>query len=64
MTFHNPLTESDLEDLNKALQDSADAEELIEMAGRAGLDVSEFKDRNREGRDRLVRIKSTFFPGT
>ena len=63
MTLHNPLTDTDLEDLNKALQDSSDAEELIELSQRAGMDVTEFRERNREARERLVRIKTTFFPG-
>ena len=63
MTMHNPLTDANLEDLNKALSDSADADELIEAAGRAGLEVTEFKERNREARERLTRIKTTFFPG-
>lgn len=63
MTLHNPLTETDLEDLDKALRDSKDADELIEAAQRAGLDVSVHRDRNREARERLVRIKTTFFPG-
>lgn len=63
MTLHNPLTDTDLEDLNRALQDSSDAEELIELSQRAGMDVTEFRERNREARERLVRIKTTFFPG-
>ena len=63
MAVQNPLTEQDLEDLDKALQDSRDADELIEMSQRAGLDVEAFRVRNREARERLGRIKQTFFPG-
>ena len=63
MPVPNPLTDQDLQDLDRALQDSRDADELIEMAQRAGLDVKVFRDRNREARERLGRIKQTFFPG-
>ena len=63
MAVKNPLTDQDLTDLNKALEDSKDADELIEMAQRAGLDVEAFRGRNREARERLTRIKTTFFPG-
>lgn len=63
MAVKNPLTDQDLQDLNKALDDSRDADELIEMAQQAGLDVEAFRTRNREGREKLTRIKRTFFPG-
>ena len=63
MPVPNPLTDQDLIDLDKALQDSRDADELIEMAQRAGMDVEVFRVRNREGREKLARIKQTFFPG-
>lgn len=63
MAVQNPLTDQDLTDLKKALDDSRDADELIEMAQRAGLDVEAFRGRNREARERLTRIKNTFFPG-
>lgn len=63
MAVKNPLTAQDLTDLKKALDDSRDADELIEMAQRAGLDVKVFQTRNREARERLTRIKTTFFPG-
>ena len=63
MAVKNPLTDQDLTDLNKALDDSRDADELIEMAQRAGLDVKVFQTRNREAREKLTRIKQTFFPG-
>lgn len=63
MPPQNPLTEQDLEDLNKALEDSRDADSLIQQAQQAGLDVEVFRVRNREARERLARIKQTFFPG-
>lgn len=59
----NPLTDQDLQDIDKALSDSRDADSLIEKAQQAGLDVEAFRGRNREARERLARIKQTFFPG-
>lgn len=59
----NPLTEGDLEDINKALATAQDAQELIEMAAQAGIDVEAFRQRARDARDRLLRVKQTFFPG-
>ena len=59
----NPLTDQDLVDLDKALEDSRDADVLIEQAQRAGLDVEVFRTRNTDARERLTRIKRTFFPG-
>lgn len=59
----NPLTPQDLVDLDKALVDADDAGQLIEQAQQAGIDVDAFRTRLRDGRERLVRIKRTFFPG-
>jgi len=59
----SPLTDQDRDDIDKALKTSAQASELIEKAGQAGLDVEAFRQRNRDARDRLLRIKQTFFPG-
>lgn len=59
----NPLTDQDLKDLDKALDDSRDADTLIEQAQLAGFDVEVFRTRNREGREKIVRIKRAFFPG-
>lgn len=64
MPPQNPLTEQDREEIDRALQAAEDAQALIEQAARAGMDVAEFQSRTREARDRLLRIKSTFFPGT
>lgn len=59
----SPLTDQDREEIDKALETSQQASELIEKAGQAGLDVDAFRQRNRDARDRLLRIKQTFFPG-
>lgn len=63
MPPQNPLTEQDLEEINRALETATDAQSLIDQAARAGLDVEEFRARARDARDRLLRIKQTFFPG-
>jgi len=58
----NPLTDQDLDDINKAIESAAEAQELIERAAQAGIDVEAFRVRTRDARDRLLRIKQTFFP--
>ena len=59
----NPLTEQDLERITVGLDKAREAQELIDMAARAGIDVEEFRIRARESQEKLLRIKSTFFPG-
>lgn len=59
----NPLTEQDFDDINRALDTAKDAQELIEKAAQAGIDVEVFRQRARDARDRLLRVKQTFFPG-
>ena len=58
-----PLTEADLDTINKALGDAQAAEALIDQAIQAGIDVEVERTRAREARSRLLRIKQTFFPG-
>lgn len=57
------LTEQDLARINQALGQLTRADEVIDMATRAGIDVSQFKDRSKTSKDQLLRIKNTFFPG-
>ncbi len=59
----SPLTETDLDDINRALTRLEDANALIEKATMAGIDVQPFQQRSREARDRLMKIKQAFFPG-
>ena len=63
MAVENPLSQQDLESINKGIQDAADAKELIQMAQAAGLDVESFKARTDEAAAKLLRIKQAFFPG-
>lgn len=58
-----PLTEADLSDLKRALVRLEGAEDLIAKAQQAGIDVEPFRQRARETKDRLLKIKQAFFPG-
>ncbi len=58
-----PLTETDLADINRALERLEDSERLIAKAQIAGIDVTPFRDRSRDTKDRLLKIKQAFFPG-
>lgn len=58
-----PLSETDLEDIKRALARLEDAENLIAKAQQAGIDVEPFRVRSRDTKDRLLKIKQAFFPG-
>jgi hypothetical protein len=57
------LSEQDLARINTALGQLDRANQVIDMATQAGLDVNTFKERAKTSRDQLLRIKNTFFPG-
>lgn len=57
------LSEQDLARINTALGQLDRAEQVIDMATRAGIDVSTFKDRSKDSKEKLLKIKNTFFPG-
>lgn len=57
------LTEQDLARINTALASLDRADQVIDMATRAGIDVNTFKDRAKTSKEQLLRIKNTFFPG-
>lgn len=58
-----PLTETDRDDIDRALARLDDADSLIQKAQQAGIDVEPFRARARENKDRLLKIKQAFFPG-
>jgi hypothetical protein len=58
-----PLTERDLEQINKALDEIENAEGIIAQAKQAGIDLSRQEVEARETKDKLLRIKQAFFPG-
>lgn len=57
------LTEQDLTRINSALTALEKADRVIDMATRAGIDVTMQRDRAKTSRDQLLRIKNSFFPG-
>ena len=59
----DPLTETDLADINRALARLDDAERLIQKAQQAGIDVEPFRKAARDNQERLLKIKQAFFPG-
>lgn len=59
----SPLTDADLDDINRSLERLKDADSLIDKATQAGIDVEPFRVKTRETRDRLGKIKQAFFPG-
>jgi hypothetical protein len=59
----NPLTPDHLKQLNNALDAVKQAEYQIELATRAGIDVSNLKETNDANKTKLIMIKQTYFPG-
>lgn len=59
----NLFSEEDFQRIENSIQNTSDAEEIIQLAKQAGFDVAEQEKRNKEARDKLLRIKNTFFPG-
>ena len=64
MTAPQPLTQTDLDNINKAIEDSDAAARLIAQSEQAGIDVSSFKESNIAAKNQLLRIKQSFFPGS
>jgi len=63
MANESPLTDVDLTDLQANLAELDKADKLIDQSMRAGIDVSVQKERAKDARDRLMRMKQAFFPG-
>jgi hypothetical protein len=61
--FKNPLTEDHLHQINGALDGIKFAYTQIDMAERAGIDVSSQKQAARDAEKRLLAIKQVYFPG-
>jgi hypothetical protein len=57
------LSETDLTRINQALAQLDRADQVIDMANRAGIPVDQFQKDAKDRRDKLLRIKNTFFPG-
>lgn len=63
MTVEGPLTDIDFVELKAKLADLDKVDLMIDKAIRAGIDVSVQKERARETRDKLMKMKQAFFPG-
>jgi hypothetical protein len=59
----NPLTEADLEEMNRKLLELDEADKVIDKAVRAGIDMTGPIAKSREVREQLLRLKQAFFPG-
>lgn len=62
--IENPLTEQDLANINAALVQADQAKGLLRKAQAAGFDMPDLDADIAKARDRLVKIKRTFFPGS
>jgi hypothetical protein len=60
--FVMPLTEEHLNEINNALSDGELAQKHIEMAKRAGIDVSQHEAQHTENMQKLRQIKQVYFP--
>jgi hypothetical protein len=59
----NPLTPDHLKQINNALDAVAQAKYQIDLASRAGIDVSNLKETNDANETKLRQIKQVYFPG-
>lgn len=59
----DPLTDADLVNIKESLKKLDQANEVMDRATIAGIDVKAFITRSREARDQLLKIKTGFFPG-
>lgn len=58
-----PLTEQDLAEMNVRLADLDRADSLIDQSIRGGIDMTAQRQKSRELREQLLRLKQSFFPG-
>lgn len=58
-----PLTDQHYPVIQQGIDDAEEALGHIELAKQAGLDVSNLEKGAKETRDRLLKIKSVYFPG-
>lgn len=59
----NPLNEQHLTQINDGLRQADEAMRQIELAKRAGLDVSLQEQQVQATKARLLQIKQVYFPG-
>ncbi len=59
----SPLSEGDFTELTANLAKLDQAEREMERASRAGIDMSGQKVQMRELREKLTKVKQSYFPG-
>jgi len=59
---NSPLTDQHLQQIQAALSASTIAEQQIALAKRAGLDVSQLEQQLIASKEKLLALKSTYFP--
>ncbi len=60
---NSPLTDQHLEDINNALAQLKVAEQQINLAKAAGIDVSQHEQDLKDTRAQLQKVKQVYFPG-
>jgi hypothetical protein len=58
-----PLGETDYVELVRRMKDLDEADLQIQKAVQAGVDVSAQREKSRELRGQLLRLKQSYFPG-
>lgn len=58
----SPLGESELTRINEGIVKADEAIRQAELAKRAGIDIGTRLEQAQANREKLVRIKSTYFP--
>lgn len=59
----SPLTEEHLNQMNNALDVATRAQQQIDTAKRAGIDVSQLEAQLKDSVDKIRQVKSVYFPG-
>jgi hypothetical protein len=59
----SPLTNEHLQQLNNALDQAKQAQIQIDLAKRAGIDVSNLEQMNNDNVSKIRQIKQVYFPG-
>lgn len=60
----NPLTDNHLIQIRRSLDIADQALQAIDMAERAGIDVSATKAQLQDSKQKLLQIKNVYFPNT
>jgi len=57
------LSENSFEELQQAIDGTKLVDQQIKKAIQAGIDVGNSAELNKQNRERLMKIKQTYFPG-